>query len=110
MNNLVRGSVVLVNLDPTIGTEIKKTRPVVIVSNDMQNKRSPRIVVLPMTSNIDTVYSFDILVSFAGRDSKVLSDQIRTIDKTRIIKHLGVLSSQHIVDIDKAIKLTLALS
>ena len=110
MNNLTRGSVVLVNLDPTIGTEIKKTRPVVVVSNDMQNKRSQRIVVLPMTSNIDTIYSFDILVSFAGRDSKVLSDQIRTIDKTRIIKHLGILSNQYIADIDKAIKLTLALS
>lgn len=110
MNNLIRGSVVLVNLDPTYGTEIKKTRPAVIVSNDIQNKCSPRVVVLPMTSNIDKVYSFEILVSFSGRNSKILSDQIRTIDKTRIIKHIGVLPNQYINSIDKAIKLTLALS
>ena len=113
MMNIKRGSVWLANLDPTIGSEIRKTRPVVIVSNDINNINNNVVTVLPVTSNIVHVFSFEVLLSKGianlPKDSKVKADQIRTLDKTRLIKSIGTLPDSYIELIDAAMRLHLAL-
>lgn len=111
--NIKRGSVWLANLDPTVGSEIRKTRPVVIVSNDTNNINNNVVTVLPVTSNIAHVYSFEVLLSKGvgslPKDSKAKADQIRTLDKSRLIKSIGILPDTSIDLIDKAMKLHLGL-
>lgn len=83
-----RGEIYFANLDPTVGTEIKKQRPVLIISNDANNNKSQTITILPITSNITKVYSFEVLLPAAmsglKKDSKIQCQQIRTISKLRI--------------------------
>lgn len=109
--NIKRGNVFLVSLDPTIASEISKTPPVVIVSNDVNNKFSSTITVIPITSNTIKIYPFEAFLK-AGtanlpKDSKARTDQIRTIDKSRLIKEIGSLSSEIINNIENAIKIHL---
>ena len=91
--NIRKGEIYIASLDPTIGGEIKKTRPVVIVSNDINNKYSKTITVLPITSNTKRIYPFEVYVDKGignlPKDSKLKADQIRTIDKSRITKLIG---------------------
>ena len=111
--NIKRGSVWLANLDPTVGSEIRKTRPVVVVSNDVNNKNNSVVTVLPVTSNTAHLYSFEVLLSkgVAGlpKDSKAKADQIRTLDKSRLVKLIGILPDSYIELMDEAVKLHLAL-
>jgi len=81
----------LVNLDPTIGSEIKKTRPCLVVSPDEMNKYLKTIVIAPMTTSIKS-YPTRFTVSFNKKKSQVALDQIRTIDKKRIVKKMGALT------------------
>ena len=85
-------SIVLVNLDPTIGSEIKKTRPCVIISPNEMNKYLNTIIIAPMTTN-KKEYPTRVPVKSDGKDGMIAIDQIRTIDRQRIIKVLGALSS-----------------
>ena len=87
--------VVLVNLDPTIGSEIKKTRPCVIVSPDEMNKYLKTIVVVPMTTNLKT-YPTRVPVLTNDKKGVLVIDQIRTIDKQRILKAFGSLTPSEI--------------
>ncbi len=84
--NIKRGNVFLVSLDPTVGNEINKTRPVIIISNDVNNKFSNTITVIPITSNTIKIYPFEVFlkagVANLPKDSKARTDQIRTIDKS----------------------------
>jgi mRNA interferase MazF len=112
--NIKKGEVYLAALDPTLGREISKTTPVVIVSNDKNNAFSGTVTILPISSqNLDNVYPFEVfLPKGTGNlpiDSKVKIDQIRTIDRARIIKHLGALGSTEMQDIETAIRLHLDL-
>jgi mRNA interferase MazF len=75
-----RGEVWWVEFDPALGTEIKKTRPAVIVSNDAANRNLARVVVVPLTSNTGRAYPGEALVSVAGQDSKAMADQIMAAD------------------------------
>lgn len=87
---LQRFDVCLVNLDPTVGSEIKKTRPVVIVSPDSMNlSRLKTIIVAPMTSKIREAFPTRVKTTFKNKNGQVALDQIRAIDRTRIIKKLG---------------------
>ena len=86
-----RGDVYLVNLDPTIGSEVKKTRPCIIVSPDEMNKYILTIVIAPMTSRRRN-YKSRVAINFQGKQGQVMLDQIRTIDKRRLITKLGTLS------------------
>jgi len=84
-------------LDPTIGMEIKKTRPCVIISPDEMNQISPRVIIAPVTSTIRTQIPFRLKIHQGGQDREILLDQIRTLDKRRLGKKLGRLetAAQH---------------
>ncbi len=96
-------SVVLVNLDPTLGSEIKKTRPCVIVSPNEMNKYLNTIVIAPMTSNL-RVYPTRVPVLHNHKNGMIAIDQIRTIDKVRIVKVFGKLSNAEIAGCKTVIK------
>ena len=104
-----RGDVYWVVLDPTIGSEIKKTRPAVIVSNNSCNTFGSRVVVLPLTSNVDSVYPGEAMVVVNGKPARVLGDQIRSVDKSRLRSRIDTLSHEELAAVDEAIRITLAL-
>lgn len=83
-----RFDVYLVNLDPTIGSEIRKTRPALIVSPDEINHNIATVIIAPMTTG-GRLYPTRVECRFDGKDGKVVLDQIRTIDKSRLVKKLG---------------------
>ena len=97
--------IVLVNLDPTIGSEIKKTRPCVIISPNEMNKHLRTIVVAPMTTK-SRKYPTRIEVKHDRKTGWIVIDQIRTIDKQRIIKILGELSNPEIKELKSVLKET----
>jgi mRNA interferase MazF len=84
-------TIILVNLDPTIGSEIRKTRPCVVLSPNEMNKYLQTIVIAPMTSNIKK-YPTRVPVNYNNKNGMIAIDQIKTIDKIRIIKILDTLS------------------
>jgi len=98
-------SIVLVNLDPTIGSEIKKTRPCVILSPDEMNKYLNTIVIAPMTTNLKK-YPTRVLVKHNAKKGMVVIDQIRTVDKVRIIKIFEKLTDAEITQCKEVIKET----
>ena len=102
---LVQYQIILVNLDPTVGSEIKKTRPCVIVSPDEMNRFLNTIVVAPMTST-SKAYPTRIAVNHNQQNGWVVIDQIRTVDRQRIIKILGALSEKEIQKVKEVIKET----
>ena len=104
-----RGDVYWVNLDPVVGTEIRKTRPAVVVSNDSCNRYGARVVVLPITSNADSLYPGEAKVEVKGKLGRALGDQIRSIDKSRLKSRLGRLTADEMSRVDEALAVTLDL-
>lgn len=104
-----RGEVFLVNFDPTVGAEAKKTRPALIVSNDINNAHSPIVSIAPITSTVARIYSFEVEIppGTAGLRvrSKVMVNQTRAVDKIRLIKRLGQLPSEVMKDVNRALEL-----
>jgi len=96
-------------LDPTVGSEIKKTRPAVVVSNDSCNAFGARVVVVPITSNVTTLYPGEAKVKLQHRDARVLGDQVRSIDKARLGKRIARLTRQELEAVDEALRITLDL-
>lgn len=97
--------IVLVNLDPTVGSEIKKTRPCVIISPNEMNKYLNTVVIAPMTSN-SKKYPTRVPVKHDKKKGWIVLDQIRTIDKQRIIKTLDTLTEKEIVQVKLILKET----
>jgi mRNA interferase MazF len=97
--------IILASLDPTIGSEIKKTRPCVVISPDEMNKYLRTVVIAPMTTSSKD-YPTRVEIKHDNKISWVVLDQIRTIDKQRIIKELGKLSRPEIKEIKEALKET----
>lgn len=85
--------VYLVNLEPTKGSEIKKTRPCLIISPDEMNRHINTVIVAPMTTK-GRRYPTRVSVTFQGKVGQIVLDQIRTIDKSRLIRKLGLISKQ----------------
>ena len=96
-----------VNFDPSVGGEIKKKRPAVIVSNDSSNKFLNRVQVVPLTSRADRLYPSEALVVFDGRESKAMADQLATVSKSWLFQRAGILSPKDMGKIVKAIKVQL---
>jgi mRNA interferase MazF len=104
-----RGEVWWVEFDPAVGSEIRKTRPAVIVSNDAANRNLSRVIVVALTSNIERVYPGNALVTVGSNQSKAMADQMMTADKTRLKSKLGSLSKSDMQLVDDAMSLQLGL-
>ena len=108
-----RGEIYWVDLDPTVGDEIKKVRPVLIVSNNANNKVSDTITVVPITSNTTKVYPFEVFldakVTGLSKSSKAQCHQVRTISKKRMkhIKHIGFVNDSLMLKINFGLQLHL---
>lgn len=98
-----------VALDPSLGSEIKKTRPAVIVSNNSCNAYGSRVVVLPLTTNVDSLYPGEALITVRGKASRALGDQIRSLDKSRLRSRIETLSQDELAAVDEAVRITLGL-
>lgn len=113
--NIRRGEIYLATLDPVVGKEISKTRPVIVISNDKNNEFSATVTILPLTSgNLQKIYPFEVFlakgVGDLPKDSKVKADQIRTLDKRRLLTIMGELGREETIEIEKAVKIHLGLS
>ena len=104
-----RGEVWWINFDPSIGGEIKKKRPAVIISNDVSNKYLNRVQVVPLTSNTERVYPNEALVGIQGKQSKAMADQLTTISKTRLFQQADSLSKEDMDKVERAVKLQLGI-
>ena len=104
-----RGGLFWVNFDPSVGGEIKKRRPAVIISSDKANPYLNRVVVIPISTNILKIYPSETKITFQGKDSKAMADQIRTISKQRLISKIGTLPPEEMRKIEEKIKLFLEL-
>lgn len=113
LRNPKRGEIWLVNFDPTIGSEINKTRPALIIQNDIANTYSPVTIVAAITSVTlgEKTYPTEVLVTNGTggltNDSLILLNQIRTIDKARLVKRLGTLSTTLMTKVSTAIEISL---
>ena len=104
-----RGDIYWIELDPTMGTEIQKKRPCLILSNNSQNKKGTRVIAAPITSKVKNVYPFEAKIIIKGRDCKVLLDQIRALDKQRITSRIDSIDADTMLQVEEALKITLAL-
>lgn len=104
-----RGDVYWVALDPAKGTEIRKTRPAVVVSNDSCNAFGTRVVVLPVTSNLSSLFPGEARIDLRGKPARVLGDQIRSIDKSRLRSRIERLTASEMAAVEDALRITLDL-
>jgi mRNA interferase MazF len=100
---IVQYAIVLVNLDPTLGSEIQKTRPCVVVSPNEMNKHLNTIIIAPMTSSLKE-YPTRVAVNHNSKNGMIALDQIRTVDKKRILKVLGKLNKSEIQSTKEVLK------
>ena len=109
-----RGEIWLVNLDPTIGAEIKKIRPALIISNDRNNQYALTVTIIPITDHGQKVYPFHVALPIPSpgltKDSKIKCEHIRTVDKIRLVKFLGSVSSEILEQTEQALSIHLGIN
>ncbi len=106
---LRRGDVWLVSFDPSLGGEVQKTRPAVILSNDTANALLNRVQVVPISSQVSRLYPAEAYVDVAGERRKAMADQITTISKQRLLRQLGTLSKENLEAVARVVCIHLNL-
>ena len=113
MELIRRGDVYWVKLDPIEGSEIGKTRPAVVISNNINNEFADTVTVLPVTSSVGKVYPFEVFmkkgIANMPSDSKVKANQIRTVDKKRLKERIGTIPDAILSEVEKAVKIHLEI-
>ena len=102
-----RGEVWWINFDPSVGGEIRKKRPAVIISNNAANKHLNRIQVVPLTTRIDRVYPSEALVNVCNKQSKAMADQLTTVSKKRVLDFEDHLSGADMRKVERAVEIQL---
>lgn len=108
-NHPKRGEVWWIAFDPSVGGEIQKTRPAVVVSNDFSNKHLNRVQVIPLTSNTKKLYPAECFITVDGSQSKAIASQVTTAAKERLKNKLGAISPSEMAEIEKALRIQLGL-
>lgn len=104
-----RGEVWWVNFDPSVGGEIRKKRPAVIISNNAANQFLNRVQVVPLTSSVDKLYPCESYVTIRGKKAKAMADQLTTVSKKRLINQAGTVSKTELEGLKRAITIQLDL-
>jgi len=114
MDSPKRGQIWFVSLDPVVGHEIGKTRPALVISNNRNNQFADTVTVLPITSKTEKIYPFEVFLSkeetHLPKNSKVKCNQIRTVDKKRLVSLVGALSSESLKEIKQALLIHLSIT
>ena len=106
---LKRGDVYWLAFDPSVGGEIQKTRPAVVVSNDAANAVLNRVIVVPISSQVSRLYPGEAFIQLEGQQRKAMADQLTTASKLRIKKLIGTVSPDDMTRIERAILLQLGI-
>jgi mRNA interferase MazF len=104
-----RGEVWWIRFDPSLGGEVKKTRPAIILSNDLSNKYLNRVQVVPLTSNMGKLYPSEAYVTIGGKQSKAMADRLTTVSKLRLLNSIGSLSPSDLTAVESAVRNQLSL-
>ena len=105
-----RGEVWWVNFDPSVGGEIQKQRPALILSNDASNKHLNRLQVIPLSSRVDRLYPSEAVVTLNGKPHKAMADQLTTVSKVRLSNRVGRLSGADLLQVERIVQLQLGLN
>ena len=106
------GDLIMINFNPNLGAEIAKIRPGIVISNDYINQYSPYLIVIPLTGNINKILSFHLLINKSktnglDKNSKALTEQIKSIDKVRYIRKIGKLEDIYLIDLENKVSFVL---
>ena len=104
-----RSEVWWVAFDPAVGGEVRKTRPAVVVSNDVANRALNRVVVVPLSTRTERIYPGEAVVKFGSRRAKAMADQIRAVSKSRLARHGGSIPEDDFHALEEAILLHLGI-
>jgi mRNA interferase MazF len=105
-----RGEIYWVNLDPAVGSETKKTRPALIVSNDIGNENSDGVIAAPITSKVKNIYPFEVEVIVSGKPAKIMVNQCRPIDKSRLTEKISSIDQTIMKAVEESLKIVFGLN